>query len=105
MKFFRKVRERREPPGLERTILLKLPLAAVGSTVVPLMIIGLNRWWPTAVVAADAAKRSRMLDYFALGIGITAWTAVLTVGIGCWVVEVMKGPHYEADSYEIDDEE
>jgi hypothetical protein len=29
------------------------------------------------------------------------WTMVVTVGIGCVIVMVMKGPSYHADSYPI----
>ena len=81
----------------------KLPLYGLGGTVVPALIALLNRWFPIAGSAQEIAKREVLVDALAIGAVLTVWTAVLTVAIGCVVVIVMKGPHYKADSYPIDD--
>lgn len=49
------------------------------------------------------AKKLTTLDIFSLAAGITAWSAILTVAVGCIVVVVMKGPAYVADGYSPDD--
>ena len=38
-----------------------------------------------------------------VGVVILHWTLVLTVGIGCVVVMMMKGPAYVADTYPLSD--
>ena len=38
-------------------------------------------------------------DFVMIGLVVFVWTAVLTVGIGCLIVWLMKGPAYVADAY------
>ena len=98
-----KLHNRREPPGLERAILRKLPMALAGSTLVPIFLsLGVRIVTPDGSIA-DVAKQTTSVDIFAIALGVTAWTAVLTVAIGCVVVIVMKGPAYIADAYPLDD--
>ncbi|MEJ2137868.1 MAG: hypothetical protein P8Y61_00200 [Gammaproteobacteria bacterium] len=99
---FRKISDRREPPGMERLVLKKLPLYWAGGTCVPLLVAMLARMLPPDGSVVEAAKRLHIIDYVAAGAIMTVWTAVLTVAIGCLVVVVMKGPHYAADSYYLD---
>ena len=40
-----------------------------------------------------------MADYVVGGVIVFHWTMVLTLGIGCVIVIVMKGPGYVADGY------
>ena len=40
-----------------------------------------------------------------VGLVILHWTLVLTVGIGCVIVMLMKGPAYVADPYALPDSE
>ena len=101
-RLFRKVDDYREPPGLERVVLSKLPLFWAGGTAVPLLVILLGRLIPAAGPALEMAKQQRILDFIMFGALLTVWTAALTVAIGCLVVIVMKGPHYAADSYYLD---
>jgi len=98
----RKISNRREPAGLERVILRKLPLWCLGGTVVPGLVALLNHWLPVDGLAAEAAKRQFIVDALCYGTVFTVWTAVFTVAIGCYVVVVMKGPHYAADSYPVE---
>ena len=102
-KFVRKVADAREPPGMERVLLRRLPMWAAGGTMVPVLCALLNRWFPIAGTSEEVIKREVLVDALAIGAVVTVWTAVLTVAIGCIVVVVMKGPHYVADSYPIDD--
>lgn len=102
MRFFRKVNDYREPPGLERVVLRKIPVYLAGGTFVPLAMAILSRMLPIDGAVAEVAKRIQIIDYIALGAVFTVWTAALTVLIGCCVVMVMKGPHYAADSYYLD---
>ena len=103
MKFMRKVSEATEVPGLEREIWRRLPRYGVGVTVVPALVSGLNRLFPPGGTPLEISKYTFWLDALSIATVITGWTAVLTVGIGCWVVAVMKGPTYEADSYPLND--
>ena len=98
-RFLRKLHNRREPPGLEWTILKKLPMALLGSTLVPVFLAVGGRILPYQGAAMDAAKHVKHMDITAIALAITLWTAVLTVAIGCVVVIVMKGPAYVADPY------
>jgi len=98
----RKVSDRREPPGLERIILRKLPLWWLGSTLVPALVAVLNRWLPREGSELDIAKQVFIVDTLCVGTVFTLWTAVFTTAIGCYVVVVMKGPHYQADSYPVE---
>lgn len=102
MALFKKVSDHREPPGLERAVLKKLPLYWAGGTVIPLLMVALARMLPPDGGVLEVAKQLQIIDYVALGAVMTVWTAVLTIAIGCGVVIVMKGPHYSADSYYLD---
>jgi hypothetical protein len=99
---FRKISDHREPPGMEWVVFKKLPMAFLGGTLVPVLVSVFSHLFPPDGVPIEVAKRLKIVDYMALGFGMTAWTAVLTVAIGCLVVIVMKGPHYAADSYNMD---
>lgn len=101
MRFLRKVHGRVEPPGLEREILRRLPQAALVGTLLPLCVAILARLLIDEGSAAEIAKQIRSVDIFCIASLITIWTAILTVGIGCIVVFIMKGPAYAADSYEV----
>jgi uncharacterized membrane protein len=102
IKHFRKISDRREPPGMERVVLKKLPLYFAGGTLVPVLVSVFSHLFPPDGNPGEVLKQIQIVDYLALGFGMTAWTAVLTVAIGCLVVVVMKGPHYAADSYYLD---
>lgn len=96
---------RRSPPGLERTILRKLPQWLIGGTLIPLFVSLATRLSPPEGSTAQVAKHIATVDILAIAAGITVWTAVLTVAIGCVVVVLMKGPAYVADAYELIDAE
>ncbi len=102
---FKKLHHRKYVPGLEWVILKKLPLYLLGGTLVPAFMSVLARFGPFADMTSDPYKMVMGIDILAIAIVITVWTAVFTVAIGCFIVWVMKGPTYVADSYELQDSE
>jgi hypothetical protein len=94
---------RREPPGLERQILRRLPAALAGGSVLPPLAAFAMRWWPAPDPAADVAKPLQLIDALAAGIVIFHGNAVLTVAIACVIVAILKGPARIADSYPLPD--
>jgi len=106
MKLFRKLPNSvREAPGLEWTILKKLPVTLLFGTLFPLAISLANRFLPPEGSATQIAKHVKSVDIIAIATAVTVWTAILTVAIGCCVVLMMKGPAYVADAYELEDSE
>ena len=93
----------RSPHGLECRILKRLPLALVGVTVVPILIVVLSNWLPPVGTAEVVAKQLTLTEIWAWSLAITGWTAVFTVAIACAIVYVMKGPGYVADAYPLPD--
>ncbi len=100
MRYFKRLHDGCEPPGLERAILRRLPRALIVGTLIPVSLSGLVRIMPRPA-GADAAKAILDVDIFAFASALTFWAAVLTVAIGCVVVAIMKGPAYVADAYPV----
>ena len=104
MRFLQKLPDsQRSPPGLERRILRKLPSAMLASILIPLMWYGLAYLFPSPGIGESTEKYLSSVGIAAIATAITAWTAILTVAIGCIVVVVMKGPAYVADRYPLSD--
>ncbi len=101
-KFFKRLHDRCEPPGLEWSILRRLPKALLIGTLMPVGLSILVRVMPSAQ-GVDRAKSVMSVDIFSVATALTFWTAVLTVAIGCIVVAIMKGPAYVADAYPLVD--
>jgi hypothetical protein len=97
MNWFHKLHTHRYPPGLERRIWRKLPLAMLASIVIPAGLSIGTRLSPPDGSSYEVAKATSTVDIFAIALLLTAVTAVITVGIGCIVVMIMKGPAYVAD--------
>lgn len=83
------------------TVLKLLPRAAWIGSAVPLLVAVLARLVIDDGSSAEIAKQVRSIDIFCIATLITIWTGIVTVGIGCFVVFVMKGPGYGADCYEV----
>jgi hypothetical protein len=45
-----------------------------------------------------------MWGYTMFAVVVLHWTMVLTVGLGCFIVRVMKGPAHVADAYPLPSE-
>lgn len=101
MKFLKKITGRVEPPGLEWKILKLLPRVALLGTALPIVVALLARVLIDDGGSAEFAKQIRSVDIFCIAALITIWIAIVTVGIGNFVVFIMKGPSYGADSYPV----
>lgn len=93
---------RKTPPGLELTILRRLPWMFAAVTLIPVILSVTARVLPSADPAVEFAKRVSTVDIFVIATVVTLWTALITIGIGCVVVYLMKGPAYVADAYWLD---
>ena len=85
--------------GLEWRLWRKLPLIALAGTALPLLCLALVHLMAEAAPDAAQARWIQMMDYMVGGVIVFHWSMVLTVGIGCVIVMVMKGPGYVADGY------
>ncbi len=94
---------RRAPPGLEWELLKNMPRIFVIGNLVPVLAAGLARLWPHSGSPEAIAAQLHMVDIYAFSAVVLHWTLVLTVSLGCFIVMVMKGPVYEADSYPLPD--
>ncbi len=103
MKLMNKLHNRRQPSGLEWVILKRLPKWLLAGTVIPLLMSVMVRLLPLEGSSTEIVKQQTGIDILAIAIGVTAWTAVFTVAIGCVIVVVMKGPAYVADAYKLRD--
>ena len=96
---------RREPPGLERLVLRKLPVIALAGTLIALFFAVFSHMFPPVGHATDVTRHLQFVDMLVIAMVLTHWTAILTAAIGCIVVVIMKGPGYVADQYELHDSE
>lgn len=87
------------PAGLERKILKRLPhITWMGTALFGAMALA-ARALPWSGNEADIWTRIHTIDIYLIGLVVLHWTVVLTVGIGAFIVMVMKGPAYVADAY------
>lgn len=91
----------RTPYGFEWRLFKRLPLVLLAGTVLPALAAWLARFVLTQGSASEIERRVQGFDFLMVGIVAFVWTAVLTVGIGCIIVWLMKGPAYVADGYEV----
>jgi hypothetical protein len=87
------------PPGLERWLWRHLPAAWLLGSGVPWLATLVRHWASSAGFWPGTEGELGLWTYTSAG-----WTALMTVlavtvGVGCVVVRVMKGPAYTADSY------
>lgn len=95
----------RSPPGLERRILRTLPFALVGSVLAPVLAYLAVTLAGNTPVGLTAERHASDMLIAGIAFAVTAWTAILTIGIGCFIVMLMKGPAYVADRYPLSDAE
>lgn len=88
---------RQTSSGLEWTLWRKLPAITLVGTALPLLVLGLLHVLAEPELSAAEARRLQMIDYAVAGLVLFHWSMVLTVGIGCVIVMIMKGPGYVAD--------
>ncbi|OZB72230.1 MULTISPECIES: hypothetical protein [unclassified Thiomonas] len=86
-------------PGLERVLTRWLiPAYVIG--VIPPWIIGawIKTGYQPGLVNGDPQPTRDLIDIFCIGMSLFDATLVFTVGIGCLVVSIMKGPVRWADA-------
>ncbi|MGV0958702.1 MAG: hypothetical protein ACOYB1_02605 [Limnohabitans sp.] len=91
----------RTAPGLEWVIWKKLPWIWLTGTALPMVLIGLAQLCTPETSDPQAERALTQWLYIAIGVVVLHWTLVLTVGIGCVIVMLMKGPAFVADGYEV----
>ena len=89
----------RSAPGLERRLLRRMPALLAWGTLVPLLAVLAWHAFASPADSARAAHDLGWLDYTLAGVVLLHWTLCLTLGLGCFIVMVMKGPAYVADPY------
>jgi len=91
----------RAASGLEWRLWKKLPLIGLIGTLLPLLALALLYAWSDSPMDATALRHMQMMGYMTGGAIIFHWSMVVTAGIGCVIVMVMKGPGYVADGYRV----
>lgn len=94
---------RKEPHGLEWVILKKTPWALFYSLLVISIFVAVGYLMPPEGAAEAVNKHLEMVKILGIAVWITAWTAILTVAFGAFIVYLMKGPAYVADQLELID--
>jgi hypothetical protein len=89
----------RSNPGLEWWLWRRLPAIALIATLGPLSILALMHLLYDGASSDQTARFLQMARFTCWGVLMFNWTMILTVGIGCVVVMIMKGPSYVADGY------
>lgn len=82
------------PPGLERVIWRRIPVVLFWGTALPLLFTWLRHDAAPPAPDYETVQRLQQGDYTVFGFILIYWSVVLTVGIGCVIVMVMKGPVY-----------
>ncbi|MEO0973982.1 MAG: hypothetical protein AAFX85_12890 [Pseudomonadota bacterium] len=99
MVFHRKLHNRRYPPGLETTVLKRLPWVFAASIFIPFGYALGPRLFSGSFPAQEFARVTSMAEILAIAAFLTVTTLLSLVGIGCIIVRIMKGPAYQADSH------
>lgn len=92
---------RRSPPGLEWSVLRRLPMIFVAGTVVLIVAALASTLAPGGDAAA--AKLATTVQIALASALVLHWTVVFTVALACVIVVIAKGPAYVADAYELID--
>lgn len=103
----KKLSNHRSPPGLERSILRKIPKYLLASICIPLFMMVFIRLAPVEAFfmspTQDVDKLHTTIDFFSIAMFVSVLPILLTVIIACIIVVLMKGPAYVADAYKLDD--
>ena len=90
---------RRTPPGLEWTVLKKLPSLLFAGTVLTAIFILLLQWG----VFDLEEKESLRIQYVSIGLVLFLWWSALAIAQVCIIVVLMKGHAYVMDAYPLPD--
>ncbi len=91
----------RTPYGAELRLLRLIPSMVVAGTLLPALTAIAYRWFVTEGNAAELARSVQLFDIYMVALVIFIWTLILTLGIFCTIVWLMKGPAYVADGFEV----
>jgi hypothetical protein len=91
----------RAPYGAEVRLLRLIPTMVVAGTLLPALASVAARWLIEQGSAAEMARSIQMFDFYMVALVIFIWTLILTLGIFCTIVWLMKGPAYVADGFEV----
>lgn len=90
---------RRAPSGLEWTLLKKLPAILLAGTMLPASVVLLMH----AGLIELEAKQALEATYTVVGVVLFHWMSMLTLGLYCLIIMIMKGHAYVADAYPLPD--
>jgi hypothetical protein len=90
---------RREPPGLERALLRRMPMLLLAGTLLPALYALAMQW--LAPDTASGMREMLTVRYAVFGIILFHWMAVLLATLCCVIVSVMKAHAVVADAYEL----
>lgn len=80
----------------------RLAWAAAASLLLPWLLGELLKLWALPAWGDADARSVQMVDILVIGTTVVLLLATATVAIGCWIVDVMKGPRRHADAYWVD---
>ena len=104
MKFLKRLPgSHREQPGIERIILSKIPQALLACTLLPILFYFLVSSFPNLFTEAVPEKAATAALITSVATILTLWTIIFTVALGSFIVLIMKGHAYVADSYPLID--
>lgn len=92
------------PAGMERKVMRLLPRITFWGSVLVALPAVVVRFLPVSDPVA-ASRLISTVDILCIAVMVVFWMAIVTVGIGAFVVMVMKGPAYVADPYALSDAE
>ena len=98
-----KLHSQRQPAGLARVVLKKIPQVLLAGFFIPLFMAIFARLFPISGTPAEIAKYQISVDILSISLAFMTFTAAFTVTIGCIIIVLMKGPAYVADAYELED--
>lgn len=91
------------PAGMERKIMRLLPRVALFGSVVVALPALVVRFLPLSDPDTAGSKLIATVDILCIAVMIVFWIALVTVGIGAFLIMLMKGPAYVADPYALPD--
>ena len=94
---------RSAPPGLERDIARLAPSAISASLTLPFLFALASRIFPYGSTPDEISRNIQLTDFMLLGCVSFLLQAIAIILFGCLIVEIMKGPKREADSYPMPD--
>ncbi len=86
-------------PGWERWLWRRLPAAWALACGLPWGFVAVRHWAASAGFWPGDDATLGLWTYTCAGWSVLMTVLAVTVGVGCGVVRVMKGPVYTADSY------